>query len=246
MARTKVWAHRGASEYAPENTLEAFKLAVEMKADGIELDVQFTKDKKLVICHDETINRVSNGKGMIMDYTLDELKEFDFNKTHPEYINAKIPTLEEVFKLISPTNLTINVELKTGVIFYEGIEKACIECAEIYGMSDRILYSSFNHYSVMKVRELCPDAKTAFLYSNGFIDVPEYAHKHGVNAVHPSLKELQYPNLYEKCQMLGLDINVWTVNSGKIMRELCECGMVNAIITNKPDLCREIADDYPI
>ena len=78
--KTKVWAHRGASGYAPENTLDAFRKAVEMGADGIELDVQMTKDGELVVIHDETINRVSNGKGWVKDYTYEELKKFNFNK----------------------------------------------------------------------------------------------------------------------------------------------------------------------
>ena len=113
--KTKVWAHRGASGYAPENTLDAFRKAVEMGADGIELDVQMTKDGELVVIHDETIDRVSNGKGWVKDYTYEELKKFNFNKTHLEYTKEEIPTLEQVYLLIKPTNLTINVEIKTGI-----------------------------------------------------------------------------------------------------------------------------------
>ena len=79
MYKTRIWAHRGASGYAPENTLEAFKLAIDEKADGIELDVQLTKDKELVVIHDEKIDRSSNGMGYVKDYTLDELKKFNFN-----------------------------------------------------------------------------------------------------------------------------------------------------------------------
>ena len=93
--KTKVWAHRGASGYAPENTLDAFRKAVEMGADGIELDVQMTKDGELVVIHDETIDRVSNGKGWVKDYTYEELKKFNFNKTHLEYTKEEIPTLEQ-------------------------------------------------------------------------------------------------------------------------------------------------------
>lgn len=78
--KTKVWAHRGASGYAPENTLDAFRKAVEMGADGIELDVQMTKDGELVVIHDETIDRVSNGKGWVKDYTYEELKNLILTK----------------------------------------------------------------------------------------------------------------------------------------------------------------------
>ena len=83
--KTEIWAHRGASGYAPENTLEAFQMAIEMGADGIELDVQFTKDRQLVVIHDEIIDRVSDGHGRVVDYTLEELRHFTFTKTHPEY-----------------------------------------------------------------------------------------------------------------------------------------------------------------
>ena len=114
--RTKVWAHRGASGYVPENTLDAFQKAVEMGADGIELDVQMTKDGELVVIHDETIDRVSDGKGWVKDYTYAELKKFNFNKTHPEYEKEEIPTLEQVYLLIKPTKLMINVEIKTGIV----------------------------------------------------------------------------------------------------------------------------------
>ena len=122
--KTKVWAHRGASGYAPENTLDAFRKAVEMGADGIELDVQMTKDGELVVIHEE-------------------LKKFNFNKTHLEYTKEEIPTLEQVYLLIKPTNLTINVEIKTGIVFYPGIEGRVLELTERLGMKERVIYSSF-------------------------------------------------------------------------------------------------------
>lgn len=100
MNRTKVWAHRGASGYAPENTLEAFQKAIEQNADGIELDVQMTKDGELVVIHDETIDRVCEGSGWVKDFTYGKLCRFHFNKTHPEYEHAQIPTLEEVYALM--------------------------------------------------------------------------------------------------------------------------------------------------
>lgn len=117
MNNTKVWAHRGASAYAPENTLEAFKLAVDIGSDGIELDVQLSKDGELVVIHDEEIDRTSNGKGFVKDYTLKELKKFNFNHSNSKYHKVNIPTLKEVFELLKSTEMDINVELKTGVFF---------------------------------------------------------------------------------------------------------------------------------
>ena len=90
-----VWAHRGASGYAPENTLEAFQKAVELGADGVELDIQLTKDDQIVVIHDETIDRTSDGKGWVKDYTLEELRQFNFNRTKPEYSHADIPTMRK-------------------------------------------------------------------------------------------------------------------------------------------------------
>ena len=95
MERTLVWGHRGASGYAPENTIPAFEKAVELGADGIELDVQLTKDGELVVIHDETIDRVSDGSGWGKDFTYAKLIKHNFNRTHPEYEHAQIPTLEE-------------------------------------------------------------------------------------------------------------------------------------------------------
>ena len=102
MKKVKIFAHRGASAYAPENTLEAFRLAMEQGADGIELDVQLTKDGELVVIHDETIDRVSNGKGAVRDYTLEELKSFSVSNHFEQYPDVKIPTLREVLELVKP------------------------------------------------------------------------------------------------------------------------------------------------
>lgn len=242
MAYPKIWGHRGASGYAPENTLEAFRIATEMKADGVELDVQLTKDGELVVIHDETIDRLSNESGWIKDYTLKELKAFNFNRTHPEFKFAAIPTLEEVFACLKDTGLFINIELKTGVIFYEEIEEKTLKLANKMKMQDRILYSSFNHYSILKIKKLNPDARVGLLYTDGFIDIPEYARKMGVNTLHPPFNNLKYPGLIESCKKNGLQIIVWNVRDDNI-RFCCEAS-VDAIITNYPDRTRIIVDNY--
>lgn len=175
--KPQIWAHRGASGNMPENTLEAFQKAIDLKADGVELDIQLTKDGEIVVCHDETIDRTSNGSGNIKDYTLAELKKFNFNKTHPEIAHASIPTMKEVFELIKPSNLIINIELKTGQYDYNGIEEKILALTKEEGMENRVIYSSFNHYSIKKIQQLNPAARTAFLYSDGALDMPAYAEK---------------------------------------------------------------------
>ena len=170
MERTLVWGHRGASGYAPENTMAAFEKAVELGADGIELDVQLTKDGELVVIHDETIDRVSDGSGWVKDYAYAKLIKHNFNRTHPEYEHAQIPTLEEVYALIKPTDLTINVEIKTGVVFYPEIEERVLDLTERMGLMERVIFSSFNHYTIQKIKEINPEAETGMLYSDGIIN----------------------------------------------------------------------------
>ena len=243
MKKTLIWAHRGASGYAPENTLEAFQKAIDMGADGIELDVQMTKDGQLVIIHDETINRVSDGKGWVKDYTYEELLQFNFNKKYPDMGKIKIPTLEEVYLLLKDTNLYINVELKNGIIFYENLEERVMELTRKMGYEERVIYSSFNHYSVMKLKELDPTVKTAFIYQDGYLDMAEYAEIYSVEALHPALYNLQYPNFINDCKSKGIVLRVWTVNKKNDMKMLCENG-VQGIITNFPDIARKIVDEY--
>lgn len=243
MKRTLVWAHRGASGYAPENTLEAFQKAIELKADGIELDVQMTKDGQLVIIHDETVDRVSNAKGWVKDYTYDEISKLNVNKDFPDYGFVRIPTLEEVYRLMKPTELVINVELKNGIVFYDELEEKVMDLTKKMGLSERVIYSSFNHYSVMKLKKLDPGVDVGFLYEDGYLEMPEYASRHGVKALHPALYNLQYPNFIQECKDRRIAIRPWTVNEIEYMKLLCNY-QVDAMITNYPDIANKVVDEY--
>ena len=244
MHRIKIWAHRGASGYAPENTMEAYILAHQYGADGIELDVQLSKDGEIVVIHDEKIDRTSNGKGLVRDYTMKQLRGFNYNRTKPEHFHADIPTLEEVLLYIrDKTNMTVNIELKTGVFFYPWIEEKTVGLVHAMGMEKRVIYSSFNHYSILHIKKLDPEAETGLLYSEGFVDVPAYAAKLGVDALHPSWRCLQYPNFLEDCRKHQIDLNVWTINREDLMRQMCRAG-VNAIITNYPDKAARVRAEY--
>ena len=234
MCRTKIWAHRGASGYAPENTLEAFNLAVRQKADGVELDVQMTKDGHLVVVHDEMIDRVSDGTGYVKDFTLNELREFNFNRTHPEYARVQIPTLAEVYECLKPTGMTIIVEMKTGVYAYPGLEEAAVALTEEMGMTGQVIYSSFNHLSVAKVKALCPEVKTGILYGDVMADTVGYAERIGVDALHPGLWHLRMPGLAGEWLQSPLAVHVWTVNEERDLEDMIRLG-VDAVITNYPD-----------
>ena len=223
--KTKVWAHRGASAYAPENTLEAFLLAAEQGADGVELDVQLTKDGEMVVVHDEEIDRVSDGSGFVKDYTLAELKTLNFNKTHPEYQDVKIPTLREVYEALKPTGMTINVELKTGIFWYKDLEKKVLELTKEMEMEDRVIYSSFNHYSIAKILELDPKASTGILYADVIYDVVNYAKKIGTEALHPATFHVQMADFLQQYVESDLAVHGWTVNDKAEIERLMEAGV---------------------
>lgn len=231
---TQVWAHRGASGYAPENTLPAFALAAEQGADGIELDVQLTKDKEVVVIHDEKIDRVCAEKGFVKDYTLQELKKLSFHNHIPEYRGVQIPTLREVYELVAPTGMCVNVELKTGIFFYEGLEEKVLEIAKEYDMEDRVWYSSFNHETLVKLKQLDSSVRTGMLYADGIVNALEYAKTVGVDAMHPALYNLQYKGFLENCKKENIPIHVWTVNEEEDMENLVKQNIA-AIITNYPD-----------
>ena len=239
MSKPLIWAHRGASGHAPENTLPAFQLAADMGADGVELDVQLTKDGVLVVCHDEKVDRTANAKGWIKDYTLEELRKMDFSYGNLAYEGVQIPTMEEVFDLLEPTGLTINIEMKTGIVMYPQLEEKIVELTNRKGWNDRVIYSSFNHYSVKKIKELNPEAKTGLLYADGPIDMPGYCKTVGADALHPALYNLQFPGFVQECHDKGIDINVWTVNEEAYMKMAEQWG-VHAIITNYPDKARKL------
>lgn len=235
MIRTKIWAHRGASAYAPENTLEAFELAEKQGADGVELDVQLTKDGQIVVIHDETIDRVSDGTGYVKDYTLSQLKEFQFNRLHPEFHSVKIPTLEEVYQLVSQTSMTVNVELKTGILRYKGIEEKVVELTKKMEMENRVIYSSFHHPSLVKIKKLDKHCQTGLLYSDGWIDVCKYALHHGIDALHPAIYHMKSKKLINTSKEKQLPLHVWTVDEESYMSYLIK-NQIEAIITNKPDI----------
>lgn len=241
--KVQVWAHRGASYYKPENTLVAFEQAITMGADGIELDVQMTKDGELVVIHDETINRTSNGKGYVKDYTLKQLKAYDFSNGHLAYKGEKIPTLQEVYELMKPTSLKINVELKNGIIRYAGMEEKVLELAKNMKMEERIIYSSFNHESMRLIHEMDSSIPIGILYADGWINVAQYAEELDVNALHPAGYLLQQEKVVQEAKEKGLLIHPWTIDREEDMEKLIEL-KVDAIITNKPDIARRVVDSY--
>lgn len=238
MPVVSIFAHRGASDAAPENTLPAFARAVEQGADGIELDVHLSRDGELVVIHDETLDRTTDGAGWVKDRTLAELRALRADNGLPGFAEARIPTLREVLDLLRPTDLLLNIELKTSLVWYEGIEAKTLALVAEYGMQDRVIYSSFNHYSIEKVRQLDPQAETAYLYSDIICDVEQYAAVHGVKGLHPGLWNVKMADLLQVYLHSGLAVRVWTVNEAADLCWLMKAGA--DVITNDPKLALQL------
>ena len=235
MTKQLVFAHRGASGTAPENTLEAFQLAASQGADGVELDVHLCRSGELVVAHDETVDRVSDGTGPIRDLSLKELKALRFNKTHPEYADARLPTLEEVFDLLLPTGLEINIELKNSWIDYPDLEKRVIDLAAKSFRLDRVWFSSFNHLSMVRVKEIDPSLRCGLLYEATMVRPWAYAVALGMDALHPHFSAVLTPGgICPPAHRAGIRVHPWTVNTEEDLRRVLAEG-VDIVITNYPD-----------
>ncbi len=235
-------AHRGFSGKYPENTMLAFKKAIEAGADGIEMDVHFTKDGELVIIHDELIDRTTDGKGYVVDYTYEELSKFDASASFKGvYGFNKIPTLREYFELVKPLpNFITNIELKTGINEYPGIEKAVLDLIAEFGLEDNIIISSFNHFSVMRAKALNPDIKCGFLTGDWIYDFGAYTKARGIECVHPYHITLNEESVAE-IKKNGIRINTWTVNKPEDVERLYNLG-IDAAIGNFPDMTKSVIE----
>jgi glycerophosphoryl diester phosphodiesterase len=233
--RTLVFGHRGAKAYAPMNTLPAFELAFQQGADGIELDVHFSKDRELVIIHDFTVDATTNGHGRVRNMTLAQLIELDAGSWFGEaFQGVCIPTLGEVFKAVGK-KLFINVEIKVEVSPTEGLEQAVAERIARFDLQKCVIVSSFDLPVLERFRQYMPDVPIGFLHST----VLDEAEKRNLldldfEAVHP------HHALIDDAYMgwakgNGFRVNTWTVNDPARAVELHNLG-VDGIITDNPDV----------
>ncbi len=229
--RTVVFGHRGASAYAPMNTIPAFELAHKQGADGIELDVHRTKDGKIVILHDFSVEGTTNGTGDIADMTLAELKLLDAGSWFDvSFANTQIPTLEEVFLAVG-RQLFINIEIKSREIESNGLESLVAQLIHSYGMKERVIVSSFNPYVLMRFRGIYADVPLGYLTAPAeYIPTPD---RFAFEAHHPYQAILDEATLAQYKVQANF-INTWTVNDPARAVELAKMG-VNGLITDKPD-----------
>ncbi len=220
--------HRGASAYAPENTLAAFAMALDMGADGVELDVQLSAEGDLIIFHDDTPQRLTGQTGRVTDMTLAQLKALDLGE------GQTVPTLDELFEMLGPT-LLYNIEIKDFRLRNYGIEDAIADRVMAHQLESRVLISSFNPFAVRRSLAAFPRrVPVALLREDGWRQHTRWlADADGDNPYH-TLIDVDYMRWARQKKKL---VTTWTVDDSAEAQRLAKLG-VNGIITNKPDVIR--------
>lgn len=228
----KILGHRGAAGTTPENTLISFARGLELGVDGFEFDVQLSRDRKVVIIHDERVDRTSDGIGWVKDYSLKELKKLNFGVGFGMF--APIPTLEELLEMLRDKGpLILNVEIKTGLIKYPGIVAQVASLLEKYQVTSRSIISSFEHKTIVEVIRDFPYLKTGLLYGCGLISPWLYAQSLGADYLHPHYAFLT-PELVLESHLRGIGVHTWTVDEEWEIEGAVVSG-ADIAITNYPE-----------
>jgi glycerophosphoryl diester phosphodiesterase len=238
--KTKIIGHRGGAAGFPENTLAAFKKAVELGADGVEFDVQLTKDGEVVVIHDELIDRTMSGSGLVKDHSLSQLRQLSAGEFFsPDFKDQKIPTLAEVLEIVQDLEI-INIELK-NYLPYPELEEKVLKLVDQFQIRDQVIISSFNHYSLQKVKKLQPEIKTGALLMAKIINPSDYAFKRGFDALHLHFLTADQ-EIVDKTHFMGMQLNVYTVNFSESVVELLDKG-VDMIMTDDLEMALKLRDN---
>ncbi|PEM42034.1 glycerophosphodiester phosphodiesterase [Bacillus toyonensis] len=244
-------AHRGASAYAPEHTIAAYKLCQQLKGDYIEIDLQMTKDGHLLAMHDETVNRTTNGKGLVKEHTLEEMKQLNvgsfFNEKYPnfakqEFENAKVPTLKEIREMFGH-NANYYIETKSPDE-YPGMEEKLLEIIKYYQISDKVIIQSFSEESLQKIHSLHANIPLVQLLSYqksvqlNELEIEKYKTYCIGLGMNYKYIDLAY---VKKIKKHGLEVHPFTVDNEKDMKKLLSWG-VDGMFTNYPDRLHSILD----
>jgi glycerophosphoryl diester phosphodiesterase len=239
-----IFAHRGASAQAPENTLSAFELALAQKADAIELDVKLSADGQVVVIHDPTVDRTTGSHGRVKDLSLAELRSLDAGSFFSqEYSGERIPTLEEVFESVGKRTF-VNVELTNYNTPRDHLVETVCMLVKKFGLQKQVMFSSFFASNLSKARAYLPEVPRGLLAPNGLLGA--WARSFGFafgryQALHPFLKDVT-PQQVQRVHRLQRRIHVWTVNAANDMRRLFHWG-VDAIFTDDPQLAVRLREE---
>jgi glycerophosphoryl diester phosphodiesterase len=244
LGRPTVFAHRGSSAYAPENTLAAFELAFEQGADGIELDAKLSADGQVVVIHDDTVDRTTDGTGRVKSLTLAEIKRLDAgSKFPPKFMPQKIPILEEVFRAVGD-KLFINVEVTNYASPLDDLPERVATLIKEFHLESSVIISSFNFIALCKIRALLTELPLGLLTFSGTTKAlyrAKIVRWNPLLALHPPVGETT-PELVRAIQSKGSRVHVYTVNQPQEMQRMFEMG-VDGIFTDDPILAlKELAE----
>lgn len=229
----QIIAHRGASEIAPENTLPAFELAHRLGAESIETDIHLTKDQIPILIHDPSLERTTNGKGLIKDFTFAELRNLDagmwFSK---QYAKTRLISLEQFLQWIKPKQMTLNLELKNVKFRYQHLEELVYEQLEHFSLEDRTIISTFNPESIKHMASFNKDISLALLRSKKHRHLCKYAAKLGAQSIHINYRLLNQ-SLIKQCEQLQMKVRVYTVNKYEQIMRCFQFGC-HGVITDSP------------
>ena len=239
-------AHRGASAYAPENTISSVKKAIELGSNYIEIDVHMTKDREVVAIHDSTIDRTSNGHGKVLDYNLTELKKFDFGSWfESDFSQKKIPTLREIFQVISADSILI-IELKDGSDIYPQIEHKIISLIKEFHFEQRVIVKSFSYKILNTFYKIAPKIKRLYctLGGNSWITIDNFLRFKSIfeGSTFEYLQVHKYflsDWIIKEAHARGIKVIVWDVHDKKSMEKFLAKG-VDFIESDKPDYVLDI------
>ncbi|MGZ0212991.1 MAG: glycerophosphodiester phosphodiesterase [Actinomycetales bacterium] len=234
---SRIIAHRGASAYAPENTLAAFELAVDMGATKIELDVDVTRDGHLVVMHDPRVDRTTDGVGWVRDFTLAELRALKCDRGFEGQFARDVtyaPTLAEVLAFARERNVWVNIETKDFTSSFSAVNDRVAEEVVAHDWVDATLISSINHRAMAGFVRSYPQFATAIAFIETFADLPGYARRCGATVLHPHFSLID-ERFVAEAREHGLGINVWTVDDDATADRILDFD-VDAIMTNRPDV----------
>lgn len=228
----QVTGHRGAAGLEPENTLRSFQRALNLRVDAIELDVHLTKDQHLIVIHDSTVDRTTNGRGAVSDLTLQEIQQLDAGQ------GEHVPTLREVIDFVAE-RAVLQIELK-GL----GVEQKVAHMIITNHIIDNVIITSFRHNMVKTMKRLNSRIATGVLFLGLPIDAPRLARDAHADAVHPHVNYVD-AQLVEHCHRQGLSVRVWNTDDSIQMQEMISLD-VDAIGSNRPDRLLQILNRLPV
>lgn len=206
------YAHRGASSYAPENTLRSFYLGLEMGANGIETDIQQTRDGKLVLFHDDTLERIVGVQGRISDYSYDELMQMDFGRFLGDtYANEKIVTLEDFLRYFGNKGLHLSLEIKQT-----GVEEASLQLVRQYAQNSHVIFTSFLWESIVALRQCSQEAKIGYLTYCINDEVLNLLEWHRIEQICPDISQTNASQV-ALAKSRGFSVRFWGIKNEALM-----------------------------